>query len=63
MGVRISNRFSPLKLCILGISGTAGSVSMMTKRSFASSNTNLAAWGFIGLGRMGKSILPGVTWR
>lgn len=50
----VSIRFSPAKLCILGNGGASGAVSRISRRSFASSGSNLAVWGFIGLGRMGK---------
>ena len=39
---------------MLGNGHTAESVSMAKRRAFASSGSNLATWGFIGLGRMGK---------
>ncbi len=54
----VSVRFSPAKLCILGNGGASGAVSRISRRSFTSSGSNLATWGFIGLGRMGEIL----TW-
>lgn len=39
---------------MLGNGYAAGTVSLVTRRAFASGGRNLATWGFIGLGRMGK---------
>jgi len=51
----ISTRFSPSRLCTLCTNGPAStSITTTTRRPFASTPSNLATWGFIGLGRMGE---------
>ena len=54
MSAAVSIRFSPSRLCMLGNSPSAPPLSSITRRSFASTPSNLATWGFIGLGRMGE---------
>lgn len=54
MRAAVSIRFSPSRRRILGNGCATGTVSMVTRRAFASSGSNLATWGLIGLGRMGK---------
>ena len=57
MRATVSSTFSPAKLCILGYGSASGGISRITTRSFASSGSQLATWGFVGLGRMGEVFL------
>lgn len=55
MRATVNVRFSPSRLCVLGNgTPTKQTATPGTRRSFASSGANLATWGFIGLGRMGR---------
>lgn len=45
---------APARLCTFLTHPAARSLSTSTRRSFASTPSNLASWGFIGLGRMGE---------
>ena len=55
MRAGVSIRFSPSKLRLLGNQCLTGSTSASARRTFSSTSSNWATWGFIGLGRMGQS--------
>ncbi|KAL8719268.1 MAG: hypothetical protein Q9225_003698 [Loekoesia sp. 1 TL-2023] len=57
MRAAISVRFSPSRLRLLGNGGLTGSTPSAARRNFSSTASTWASWGFIGLGRMGKSSL------
>ena len=56
MRAAVSVRFSPSKLRLLGNSTASRFIDPTGRRSFASSSRTLETWGFIGLGRMGRSL-------
>lgn len=62
MRAMVSIRFSPAELCILGNGVVSGAVSRVSRRSFTSSGSKMATWGFIGLGRMGEILHGCETW-
>ena len=49
-----SIRFHPSRLCTTLNPAASTSLPAVTRRSFSSTPSNLATWGFIGLGRMGE---------
>ena len=49
-----SIRFHPSRLCTTLNAAASTSLPAVTQRSFSSTPSNLATWGFIGLGRMGE---------
>ena len=54
MSATVSIRSFPSRLHMLSNRLSTPSISPIYRRSFASTSSNLATWGFIGLGRMGE---------